>query len=151
MAQWSQVQGLPGVQQLYGNHFPLELRHYFAPWIEAQPWDKLDPSNESHEALARQLFEGFVANLQEKMMQLAASPSGDTFLLRLQLDEIKNNMVQTYGETPLELVRVVLHCLNREREELAKGPAEQQQAPQATDDKGRVLAEFQKLRWCLQV
>ena len=29
---WRQVQGL------YGMHFPLEVRHYFADWIEQKPW-----------------------------------------------------------------------------------------------------------------
>lgn len=38
MALWQQVHHLPAVQQLYGRHFPLELRHFFAEWLERQPW-----------------------------------------------------------------------------------------------------------------
>ena len=43
MTLWGEVQKLQGepfrqVQQLYGIHFPIEVRHIFAQWIEAQPW-----------------------------------------------------------------------------------------------------------------
>ena len=37
MAQWTRVQGLPGVRDLYGPHFPMEIRHFFAAWLESQP------------------------------------------------------------------------------------------------------------------
>ena len=40
---WVKVQQLPAdamrqVQALYGPHFPIEVRHFFAVWIERQPW-----------------------------------------------------------------------------------------------------------------
>ena len=40
---WTKVQQLPQdamrqVQCLYGPRFPIEVRHFFADWIEAQPW-----------------------------------------------------------------------------------------------------------------
>jgi len=38
MAQWAQVQNLPGVREIYGAHFPMEIRHFFCVWLEAQPW-----------------------------------------------------------------------------------------------------------------
>lgn len=38
MSLWASVQNLPGVRDLYGPHFPLEVRHFFAGWIETQPW-----------------------------------------------------------------------------------------------------------------
>ncbi|ELT97587.1 hypothetical protein CAPTEDRAFT_110225 [Capitella teleta] len=43
MALWGKVQKLTGdqirtVQAAYGIHFPIEVRHYFAHWIEQQPW-----------------------------------------------------------------------------------------------------------------
>ena len=36
MALWAQVQSLPGVRDLYGPHFPMEIRHFFAAWLESQ-------------------------------------------------------------------------------------------------------------------
>ena len=43
MAQWRMCQHLQGplleqMKQLYGPHFPMEVRHYLANWIEAQSW-----------------------------------------------------------------------------------------------------------------
>ena len=33
---WSKLQNLPGVRDLYGPHFPMEARHFYAEWLEAQ-------------------------------------------------------------------------------------------------------------------
>ena len=43
MALWAKVQSLPDealrhVRNAYGVHFPIEVRHHFAQWIETQPW-----------------------------------------------------------------------------------------------------------------
>jgi len=43
MAMWIQAQQLQGealhqMQALYGQHFPIEVRHYLAQWIESQLW-----------------------------------------------------------------------------------------------------------------
>lgn len=43
MAVWIQAQQLQGealhqMQSLYGQHFPIEVRHYLAQWIESQLW-----------------------------------------------------------------------------------------------------------------
>ena len=36
MAVWARVQSIPGVRDLYGPHFPMEIRHFFAAWLEGQ-------------------------------------------------------------------------------------------------------------------
>lgn len=43
MAVWIQAQQLQGdalhqMQSLYGQHFPIEVRHYLSQWIESQLW-----------------------------------------------------------------------------------------------------------------
>lgn len=43
MALWAKAQQLPpeNIQQIrsiYGNYFPLEVRHYLAQWIEEKFW-----------------------------------------------------------------------------------------------------------------
>jgi len=43
MALWARVQALPcdamrQIQLVYGVHFPIEVRHFFANWIEDQHW-----------------------------------------------------------------------------------------------------------------
>lgn len=47
MAMWIQAQQLQGealhqMQALYGQHFPIEVRHYLAQWIECQLWYAVD-------------------------------------------------------------------------------------------------------------
>lgn len=47
MAMWIQAQQLQGdalhqMQALYGQHFPIEVRHYLAQWIESQLWYVID-------------------------------------------------------------------------------------------------------------
>lgn len=44
---WIQAQQLQGealhqMQALYGQHFPIEVRHYLAQWIESQLWYAVD-------------------------------------------------------------------------------------------------------------
>lgn len=44
---WIQAQQLQGealhqMQALYGQHFPIEVRHYLAQWIESQLWYATD-------------------------------------------------------------------------------------------------------------
>uniref|UniRef100_A0A8V8TMA6 Signal transducer and activator of transcription 5B n=1 Tax=Homo sapiens TaxID=9606 RepID=A0A8V8TMA6_HUMAN len=48
MAVWIQAQQLQGealhqMQALYGQHFPIEVRHYLSQWIESQAWRTLRP------------------------------------------------------------------------------------------------------------
>lgn len=43
MALWSKAQQLPNggfdhIQSIYNENFPVEVRHFLAPWIEAQNW-----------------------------------------------------------------------------------------------------------------
>lgn len=52
MALWEKTQKLSGaqlkdLQSIYGEHFPLELRDYLAPWIELQPWWVLNKENDT--------------------------------------------------------------------------------------------------------
>lgn len=43
MALWAKAQQLPSesmqqIRAIYGDHFPIEVRHYLAQWIEEQFW-----------------------------------------------------------------------------------------------------------------
>ena len=55
MAQWARVQGIDSVRAIYGPQFPVELRHFFAPWIEEQPWSQIVPDDPDHHPLAVQV------------------------------------------------------------------------------------------------
>lgn len=43
MSLWAKAQQLQGdalqqVRAVYGEHFPIEVRHFLAPWIEEKMW-----------------------------------------------------------------------------------------------------------------
>uniref|UniRef100_A0A2I3RJB5 Signal transducer and activator of transcription n=1 Tax=Pan troglodytes TaxID=9598 RepID=A0A2I3RJB5_PANTR len=87
MAGWIQAQQLQGdalrqMQVLYGQHFPIEVRHYLAQWIESQPWDAIDLDNPQDRAQATQLLEGLVQELQKKAEHQVGE---DGFLLKIKL------------------------------------------------------------------
>uniref|UniRef100_A0A8C5W697 Signal transducer and activator of transcription n=1 Tax=Leptobrachium leishanense TaxID=445787 RepID=A0A8C5W697_9ANUR len=86
MAVWIQAQQLQGdalrqMQALYGQHFPIEVRHYLSQWIEAQTWDSVDPENPQDGMKATQLLEGLVQELQKKAEHQVGE---DGFLLKIK-------------------------------------------------------------------
>uniref|UniRef100_A0A8C3G5K7 Signal transducer and activator of transcription n=1 Tax=Cyclopterus lumpus TaxID=8103 RepID=A0A8C3G5K7_CYCLU len=117
MAMWIQAQQLQGealhqMQALYGQHFPIEVRHYLAQWIECQLWDSVELDNPSEEAKAKRLLENLVAELQKKA-QLQGGEDG--FLLKIKLGHYANQLKSTYDRCPLELVRCIKHILHSEQ------------------------------------
>ncbi|XP_042363363.1 signal transducer and activator of transcription 5B-like [Plectropomus leopardus] len=117
MAMWIQAQQLQGealhqMQALYGQHFPIEVRHYLAQWIESQLWDSVELDNPAEEAKAKRLLENLVAELQRKA-QLQGGEDG--FLLKIKLGHYANQLKSTYDRCPLELVRCIKHILHSEQ------------------------------------
>ncbi|KAJ8307062.1 hypothetical protein KUTeg_015146 [Tegillarca granosa] len=120
MSLWTKTQQLPQealkqiqtTYQTYGNHFPIEVRHYFAQWIEEKPWSQLDENNPQHEIYANQLLEELIQNIGTKAAEL---PTNDEFfILKLKLEEIASNFKNLYSSAPLQLVKVVKACLSVE-------------------------------------
>eukprot|EP00064_Thunnus_orientalis_P010066 superscaffoldBa00001332_g10092 len=113
MAMWIQAQQLQGealhqMQALYGQHFPIEVRHYLAQWIESQLWyavilififipiahhlqvrDSVELDNPAEEAKAKRLLDNLVAELQRKA-QLQGGEDG--FLLKIKLGHYANQL-----------------------------------------------------------
>ncbi|XP_066300615.1 signal transducer and activator of transcription 5B-like isoform X1 [Branchiostoma lanceolatum] len=116
MALWAKAQTLQGdalqqMQNLYGTHFPIEVRHYFAHWIEDQPWQDIDPDVRGHEGKARMILDALIKQLQYKYDQLSDSD----FLLRLKMKEIADHFTKNYGSNPLDLVRIIKRCISTEQ------------------------------------
>nr|XP_047907838.1 signal transducer and activator of transcription 5B [Anser cygnoides] len=87
MAVWIQAQQLQGealrqMQALYGQHFPIEVRHYLSQWIESQAWDSIDLDNPQENVKATQLLEGLIQELQKKADHQVGE---DGFLLKIKL------------------------------------------------------------------
>ncbi|XP_053309806.1 signal transducer and activator of transcription 5B [Spea bombifrons] len=117
MAVWIQAQQLQGdalrqMQALYGQHFPIEVRHYLSQWIEAQPWDSVDPENPQDSMKATQLLEGLVQELQKKAEHQVGE---DGFLLKIKLGHYATQFKNTYERCPMELVRCIRHILYHEQ------------------------------------
>ncbi|VFV21956.1 signal transducer and activator of [Lynx pardinus] len=130
MAGWIQAQQLQGdalrqMQVLYGQHFPIEVRHYLAHWIESQPCDSspasllcpaprdaIDLDNPQDRAQATQLLEGLVQELQKKAEHQVGE---DGFLLKIKLGHYATQLQNTYDRCPMELVRCIRHILYNEQ------------------------------------
>ncbi|XP_018414337.1 PREDICTED: signal transducer and activator of transcription 5B [Nanorana parkeri] len=117
MAVWIQAQQLQGdalrqMQALYGQHFPIEVRHYLSQWIEAQSWDSVDPENPQDSIKATQLLDGLVQELQKKADHQVGE---DGFLLKIKLGHYATQFKNTYERCPMELVRCIRHILYHEQ------------------------------------
>ncbi|KAK2166934.1 hypothetical protein LSH36_33g03003 [Paralvinella palmiformis] len=133
MALWEKVQQcLHGdtvrqLQSVYGVHFPIDVRHTFAEWIEAQPWFTLEEDNSEHERIAGKLVEQLVLMIENRANELN---SEDMFINKLRLQEIGQQFREMYSPNPFNLVRVVRNCLGAEERqvqqaEMAGGDSEQ--------------------------
>ncbi|XP_075033016.1 signal transducer and activator of transcription 5B [Mixophyes fleayi] len=117
MAVWIQAQQLQGdalrqMQALYGQHFPIEVRHYLSQWIEGQSWDSVDPENPQDSLKATHLLDGLVQELQKKAEHQVGE---DGFLLKIKLGHYATQFKNTYERCPMELVRCIRHILYHEQ------------------------------------
>ncbi|NXQ52847.1 STA5B protein, partial [Anthoscopus minutus] len=123
MAVWIQAQQLQGealrqMQALYGQHFPIEVRHYLSQWIESQAWDSIDLDNPQENVKATQLLEGLIQELQKKADHQVGE---DGFLLKIKLGHYATQLQamlspqNTYDRCPMELVRCIRHILYHEQ------------------------------------
>uniref|UniRef100_A0A8C6KJU9 Signal transducer and activator of transcription n=1 Tax=Nothobranchius furzeri TaxID=105023 RepID=A0A8C6KJU9_NOTFU len=117
MAVWIQAQQLQGdalhqMQSLYGQHFPIEVRHYLSQWLESQLWDAIDLENPQEEFKAKRLLDSLILELQNKAEHQVGE---DGFLLKIKLGHYANQLKSTYDRCPLELVRCIKHILYTEQ------------------------------------
>uniref|UniRef100_A0A8D3BX83 Signal transducer and activator of transcription n=1 Tax=Scophthalmus maximus TaxID=52904 RepID=A0A8D3BX83_SCOMX len=117
MAVWIQAQQLQGdalhqMQSLYGQHFPIEVRHYLSQWIEGQLWDVIDLENPQEEFKAKRLLDSLIQELQNKAEHQVGE---DGFLLKIKLGHYASQLKSTYDRCPLELVRCIKHILYTEQ------------------------------------
>ncbi|XP_071451764.1 signal transducer and activator of transcription 5B isoform X2 [Hetaerina americana] len=116
MSLWAKAQRLPEealqqVRAIYGEHFPIEVRHFLAGWIEEKMWTEVDPENPQHEAWVS----GMVGSLVQEIEAKANSMTNEVlFLTKLKLMEAANMIRVKYGHDPMSLFRLVRHCLNTE-------------------------------------
>uniref|UniRef100_A0A8B9HX00 Signal transducer and activator of transcription n=1 Tax=Astyanax mexicanus TaxID=7994 RepID=A0A8B9HX00_ASTMX len=106
MALWIQAQQLKGdalhqMQALYGQHFPIEVRHYLAQWIESQPWDAIDVEKQQEEFKAKRLLDTLIQELQRKAEHQMGE---DGFLLKIKLGHYASQLKVTTRSVPYRIV-----------------------------------------------
>lgn len=116
MSLWARTQQLQGelfaqVRSLYGDHFPIEVRHFLAPWIEEKMWAELDPENPEHEQYVNGIVESLALELESKAHSMT---SEDMVLTKWTLVEAAKMFRQRYGQSPHKLFSLVNDCLKTE-------------------------------------
>ncbi|RXN12830.1 signal transducer and activator of transcription 5B-like protein [Labeo rohita] len=153
MAVWIQAQQLQGdalhqMQSLYGQHFPIEVRHYLSQWIEGQLWDAIDLENPQEEIKAKRLLDSLIQELQKKAEHQVGE---DGFLLKIKLGHYASQLKSTYDRCPLELVRCIKHILYTEQRlvrEATNGLAEKHQKTLALLRKQQtVILDDELIQW----
>ncbi|XP_076124435.1 signal transducer and activator of transcription 2 isoform X1 [Alosa pseudoharengus] len=117
MAQWERLQQLDPlyrqkVHELYDREeLPMDVRHYLAPWIESQEWDRaaMDPQ------LAVVLFQVLLENLDNQYSRFLQEGNGESFVLQCSFRRFKQNF-QRYQEEPYTLARIIQWFLTKEKE-----------------------------------
>uniref|UniRef100_A0A0P4VTF2 Signal transducer and activator of transcription n=2 Tax=Scylla olivacea TaxID=85551 RepID=A0A0P4VTF2_SCYOL len=120
MSLWNRAQQLPPdalreVQNVYGEQFPIEVRHYLAGWIEDKmhQWNEIDPENVSHSQYAHSLVSQLIQEIENKALNYGSNE--DLFLVRIRLDEAANMFKTRYlNSNPLVLVGIIQNCLKIE-------------------------------------
>ncbi|CAG0903451.1 unnamed protein product [Darwinula stevensoni] len=88
MALWAKIQELPAdtflqVQALYHpDHFPIEVRHYLANWIEEQNWSEIAQDGPGEERAS-----ALVSALIRELQRAQGAVEGANFVARIKLAE----------------------------------------------------------------
>ncbi|XP_045456377.1 signal transducer and activator of transcription 5B-like [Melitaea cinxia] len=112
MSLWSRAQQLPPeslqqVRAVYGEHFPIEVRHCLASWIETKIWT---PEPEEQQ---RYFVEELVQEITTHA-ELMLSP--DMFVTKMKLLEAAKQFRMQYSHAPHELYTYMRRCLALETE-----------------------------------
>ncbi|XP_046749375.1 signal transducer and activator of transcription 5B isoform X1 [Diprion similis] len=122
MSLWAKAQQLPPealqqVRSVYGEHFPIEVRHFLSSWIEEKMWADIEPDNPQHEQYITSLVGLLVQELEAKA---ASFTTEDMFLTKLKLMEAAKMFRQRYSQNPTALFKIITHCLGTETKLVAQ-------------------------------
>ncbi|XP_045456323.1 signal transducer and activator of transcription 5B-like [Melitaea cinxia] len=112
MSLWSRAQKLPPeslqkVRAVYGEHFPIEVRHCLASWIESRIWTP-EPE-EQQQCFVEELVQEITTHAE-----LMVSP--DMFVTKMKLLEAAKQFRMQYSHAPNELYTYMRRCLALETE-----------------------------------
>uniref|UniRef100_A0A3Q4I8H4 Signal transducer and activator of transcription n=1 Tax=Neolamprologus brichardi TaxID=32507 RepID=A0A3Q4I8H4_NEOBR len=148
MAMWIQAQQLQGdalhqMQALYGQHFPIEVRHYLAQWIESQLWDSVELDNPAEETKAKRLLDNLVAELQKKAQVQGGE---DGFLLKIKLVCVSSEqrLVQEATNASSGSGSQAMDTLSQRHQQINQAFEELRLATQETENELRKLQQSQE-------
>ncbi|KAL1490502.1 hypothetical protein ABEB36_013184 [Hypothenemus hampei] len=121
MALWERAQQLPPdsahlqqIRNIYGDDFPIEVRHYLAQFIEEKFWwnpVRLPDTAENNQYIAN-LINQLIQEIENKAEDL--SDARECFLTKLKLAETAKMFRQRYSSNPVQLFSLIRHCLSAE-------------------------------------
>ncbi|XP_034234971.1 signal transducer and activator of transcription 5B-like isoform X3 [Thrips palmi] len=117
MALWAKAQSLPPealqqVRAIYTDRFPIEVRHFLASWIEEKMWGlEIETDNPQHEQYAANIVADLIHQLETKANSMN---SEELLITKYKLMDSANAFKQRYARCPLDLFRLMRHCLNSE-------------------------------------
>jgi len=116
---WDRTQKLPKdlfkqVEQVYGDHFPLEVRFQLALWIEESFSHPVQVKHEDIDSQnhAAQLAQQLLVQLDAKADSIPSDP--DKFLTKQKLNEISISLKNRYNGNLVGLYMKVRQCLEQE-------------------------------------
>ncbi|XP_020283532.1 signal transducer and activator of transcription 5B isoform X3 [Pseudomyrmex gracilis] len=118
MALWARAQHLPPevlqeVRSAYGEHFPIEVRHFLAKWLEERISqyfsNDMEIENPQNEPILNNLFTSLLQELEAKASSLMTNQ--DMFITRMKLKETADRFREKYSHNPVTLFKIIRHCL----------------------------------------
>ena len=116
---WDRTQKLPKdlfkqVEQVYGDHFPLEVRFQLALWIEESFSHPVQVKQEDIDSQnhAAQTAQQLLVQLDAKADSIPSDP--DKFLTKQKLNEISISLKNRYNGNLVGLYMKVRQCLEQE-------------------------------------
>ncbi|XP_066595837.1 signal transducer and activator of transcription 5B [Prorops nasuta] len=122
MSLWAKAQqlapeALQQVRSVYGENFPIEVRHFLSSWIEEKMWTEIEPENPQFELYISNLVVSLIQELESKA---ASFTTEDMFLTKLKLMEAAKMFRQRYSQNPSTLYQIMRHCLGTEMKLVAQ-------------------------------
>ncbi|XP_018340106.1 PREDICTED: signal transducer and activator of transcription 5B [Trachymyrmex septentrionalis] len=122
MALWLKAQqlsqdSLQKVRNIYGEHFPIEVRHFLSSWIEEKMWNNVEPENPQFEHYVNSFVGSLILELESKANTLTTE---DMFVTKMKLIEAASMFRQRYSENPMSLYKIIRHCLGTEMKLVAE-------------------------------
>ncbi|XP_055601418.1 signal transducer and transcription activator-like isoform X2 [Uranotaenia lowii] len=123
MALWARVQQLPQpvveqIRYIYGNSFPIEVRHYLAEWIEERLLNAMAYQYDQDSGYEQEAAT-FLNQLINEIERTSINLPEDNITGRIRLNESATKFRQLFSHNPSQLYSHLVNCLQRERQWIA--------------------------------